>query len=168
MGVLPRSLFRTTAACQMIKNLNHVCHRKFSSVSIASTRFPHLNSPTSKDADELLARMEYREGSVITNYHHDNSNKNGNANIDDDLIMQYNHDWINKFHGHSSIVVRPQTTAEVSSILAYCHEHKIGVVPQAGNTGLVGGSVPIADEIILSIQKLNNGFFHLALFLRIV
>lgn len=51
---------------------------------------------------------------------------------------------------------QPESTEEVSSILKYCNEQKIGVVPQAGNTGVVGGSVPIKNEVILSVEKLND------------
>lgn len=45
---------------------------------------------------------------------------------------------------------------EVSKILQYCHERRIGVVPQAGNTGLVGGSVGLDNEIVLSVEKMNQ------------
>lgn len=55
----------------------------------------------------------------------------------DDLAL-FNNDWMNKYHGKSQVVLRPQTTQEVSSILRYCNEHNIAVVPQGGNTGLVG------------------------------
>ncbi len=58
--------------------------------------------------------------------------------------------------GNARLVVRPKTTAEVSSILAYCHEKNLAVVPQGGNTGLVGGSVPVFDEIIISTQLMDN------------
>jgi FAD/FMN-containing dehydrogenase len=59
--------------------------------------------------------------------------------------------------GTSSIVLRPQTTQEVSSILQYCHENYLGVVPQAGNTGLVGGSIPIgSNEVIVSVERMNR------------
>jgi FAD/FMN-containing dehydrogenase len=61
-----------------------------------------------------------------------------------------------KYRGTSSIVVRPESTEEVSSILQYCYSQHIGVVPQAGNTGLVGGSVPLQDEVILSVERLNQ------------
>jgi len=54
------------------------------------------------------------------------------------------------------MVVRPKTTHEVSSILSYCNDEEIGIVPQAGNTGLVGGSTPVADEVILSVEALNE------------
>jgi len=47
--------------------------------------------------------------------------------------------------GHSQLVLLPSTTQEVSQILKYCNEQKLAVVPQGGNTGLVGGSVPVFD-----------------------
>lgn len=53
-------------------------------------------------------------------------------------------------------MVRPKTTQEISSILQYCNKEKIAIVPQAGNTGVVGGSVPIRDELILSVEALNE------------
>ncbi|XP_061861987.1 D-2-hydroxyglutarate dehydrogenase, mitochondrial isoform X2 [Colius striatus] len=53
-------------------------------------------------------------------------------------------------------MLKPQTTAEVSQILRYCHERNLAVNPQGGNTGLVGGSVPVFDEIILSTLLMNK------------
>jgi FAD/FMN-containing dehydrogenase len=44
----------------------------------------------------------------------------------------------------------------VSAILKYCNEKKLAVVPQGGNTGLVGGSNPVYDEIILSTSRMNK------------
>ena len=44
----------------------------------------------------------------------------------------------------------------MSKILKYCNERKLAVVPQGGNTGLVGGSVPVFDEIILSLKNMNK------------
>jgi FAD/FMN-containing dehydrogenase len=52
--------------------------------------------------------------------------------------------------------VLPQSTQEVSSVLEYCNSRKLGVVPQGGNTGLVGGSVPINTEVVLSLEKMND------------
>lgn len=40
--------------------------------------------------------------------------------------------------------------------MKYCNEQKIAVVPQGGNTGLVGGSVPVHDEIVVSLNKMNK------------
>jgi D-lactate dehydrogenase (cytochrome) len=44
----------------------------------------------------------------------------------------------------------------VSAILKYCNEKKLAVVPQGGNTGLVGGSVPVFDDIVLSTRLMNQ------------
>ena len=60
------------------------------------------------------------------------------------------------FLGESSIVLRPKTTAEVSEILKYCNDRKLAVCPQGGNTGLVGGSVPVFDEVVVSTQLMKN------------
>jgi len=52
--------------------------------------------------------------------------------------------------------VRPQSTSEVSRILKYCNSRMIGVVPQGGNTGLTGGSVPLECEVVLSLENLRD------------
>lgn len=71
-------------------------------------------------------------------------------------IEQYNTDWMGKYHGSSTTVLRPHTTEQVSKIIKWCHERRIGVVPQGGNTGLVGGSVPIKNELILSLSNMSK------------
>lgn len=68
----------------------------------------------------------------------------------------FNNDWMNKYHGKSSTVLRPRTAKEVSEIVKWCNERRIPVVPQGGNTGLVGGGVPINDELILSLGNMTN------------
>ena len=49
------------------------------------------------------------------------------------------------------MALRPKNTEEVSEILKYCNERKLAVVPQGGITGLVGGSVPSFDEVIVNL-----------------
>jgi (R)-2-hydroxyglutarate---pyruvate transhydrogenase len=61
-----------------------------------------------------------------------------------------------KYRGHSQLVLKPGSVEEVSKILKYCNDHKLAVVPQGGNTGLVGGSVPVFDEIVVSLQRMNQ------------
>ncbi|OKL64547.1 D-lactate dehydrogenase [Talaromyces atroroseus] len=78
-----------------------------------------------------------------------------NADAEDDLAP-FNGDWMRKYGGQTKLVLKPQTTEEVSKILAYCNEHKLAVVPQGGNTGLVGGSVPVFDEIIINTARMNK------------
>ncbi len=58
--------------------------------------------------------------------------------------------------GKSPLVLRPSCTNEVSQILALCHETGTAVVPQSGNTGLVGGQVPTGQEILLSLDRMTK------------
>jgi (R)-2-hydroxyglutarate---pyruvate transhydrogenase len=73
-----------------------------------------------------------------------------------DDIEPFNSDWMRKYRGHSKLVLKPGSTEEVSKILKYCNDNMLAVVPQGGNTGLVGGSVPVFDEIVISLQRMNN------------
>ncbi|CAI5758531.1 unnamed protein product [Candida verbasci] len=75
---------------------------------------------------------------------------------DNDDLLFYNEDWMRKYRGQSKLVLKPKTTEEVSQILKYCNDNKLAVVPQGGNTGLVGGSNPVFDEIIISLSSLNK------------
>ncbi|KAJ8908469.1 hypothetical protein NDN08_005178 [Rhodosorus marinus] len=71
-------------------------------------------------------------------------------------LASYNKDWMNQYFGKSKLALRPKTTEEVSQLLRYCNEKRIPVVPQGGNTGLVGGSVPVKDEVIVSMSIMNK------------
>jgi D-2-hydroxyglutarate dehydrogenase len=68
----------------------------------------------------------------------------------------YNKDWMNKWEGQARIVAQPASTEEVSAVLAYCDARRLAVTTQGGKTGLVGGSVPVHDEVILSTTRLNT------------
>lgn len=68
----------------------------------------------------------------------------------------YNTDWLKTCRGSSKVVLRPKNSQEVSEILRYCNGRNLAVVPQGGNTGLVGGSVPVFDEIVISTQLMNQ------------
>ena len=52
--------------------------------------------------------------------------------------------------------MQPTTTDEVSKVLKYCNERKLAVVPQGGNTGLVGGQTPVHDEIVIQLGRMNK------------
>src|SRR5690349_7659367 len=65
-------------------------------------------------------------------------------------------EWRSKYHGHSPLLLKPATTAEVSAIFGICHETATPVVTQGGNTGLVGGQIPLHGEVLLSTQRLNR------------
>lgn len=67
-------------------------------------------------------------------------------------------DWTNRFHGKALAVVRPATTEEVAAVMKIASEKGIPVVPQSGNTSLVGGSTPAGDgkAILLSLNRMNK------------
>jgi FAD/FMN-containing dehydrogenase len=67
-------------------------------------------------------------------------------------------EWRDLFVGKARAVVKPSTTAEVSALLAFAHETGTAIVPQGGNTGLVGGQIPVSDgrEIILSLARMDR------------
>lgn len=73
-----------------------------------------------------------------------------------DDIEPFNADWMRKYRGHTKLVLKPQSREEVSEILKYCNGKKLAVVPQGGNTGLVGGSVPVFDEIVINTSRMNQ------------
>ena len=52
--------------------------------------------------------------------------------------------------------MKPGSTNEVSNVLRYCNDNMLAVVPQGGNSGLVGGSVPVYDEIVISMSRMNK------------
>ena len=60
------------------------------------------------------------------------------------------------FRGHSPMVLRPGSVAEVSAILKLANETATPIVPQGGNTGLVGGQIPHHNEIVLSLNRLDR------------
>jgi len=60
------------------------------------------------------------------------------------------------YHGRSSMMLRPGSTDEVAAILKLANETKTAVVPQGGNTGLVGGQIPFDGELILSLTRLDK------------
>ncbi len=60
------------------------------------------------------------------------------------------------YHGRTQLVLRPGATAEVAAILRLANETRTPIVPQGGNTGLVGGQIPLAGELVLSLTRLDR------------
>jgi len=62
------------------------------------------------------------------------------------------------YRGRTPLLVRPKSTQEVAEVMRICAEARVPVVPQGGNTGLVGGSVPSAEgnEILLCLSRMNR------------
>jgi FAD/FMN-containing dehydrogenase len=75
---------------------------------------------------------------------------------DPDLRASYETDWTRRWSGTALAVVRPASTEEVADVLRACTDAGVGVVPQGGNTGLVGGSVPRATEVVISLRRLDR------------
>jgi FAD/FMN-containing dehydrogenase len=75
-----------------------------------------------------------------------------------DDVAAYLTDWRGLFRGHTPLVLRPASTGQVAEIVRLCAEARVGIVPQGGNTGLVGGSVPDESgaQILLSLSRLNR------------
>ncbi|WP_322760206.1 FAD-binding oxidoreductase [Frankia sp. Cr2] len=78
--------------------------------------------------------------------------------VDRDLTAGYETDWTGAFTGRAAAVARPASTGEVAAVLRVCAAHGRPVVPQGGNTGLVGGSVPAGaatGAVVLSLRRLT-------------
>jgi FAD/FMN-containing dehydrogenase len=80
--------------------------------------------------------------------------------IDQDLRAGYEVDWTRRYTGSCSAVARPRTTAQVAELLRICNAHQVTVIPQGGNTGLVGGSVPRSHSdrsvVVLTTRGLDD------------
>jgi FAD/FMN-containing dehydrogenase len=70
----------------------------------------------------------------------------------------YETDWRDLYHGHTAAVIRPADTAELAQAVRLCAAARVGLVPQGGNTSLVGGATPSADgsELVVSLARLNQ------------
>jgi D-lactate dehydrogenase (cytochrome) len=78
------------------------------------------------------------------------------AITDPHLKAPYLVEMRNLFQGHTPLVLRPGSVAEVSAILKLANETATPIVPQGGNTGLVGGQIPHHNEIVLSLNRLDR------------
>jgi len=130
------SLKRTFSTCSALESRGPV--------QLTSERYPNLKrgdfaSLTSDDVKTFQSILD--PGRVLTS-------GEGTA--------KYNEDWLGTVRGASSCVLRPRDTREVSSILAHCAARQLAICPQGGNTGLVGGSVPVFDEVVVSTELMTN------------
>ncbi len=80
-----------------------------------------------------------------------------NVLVDGDLSA-WEHDWRRRWRGRALAVVRPGSTAEVAAVVTACAAHGVSLVPQGGNTGLVGGGVPDTSgtQVLLSLQRMTR------------
>ena len=75
---------------------------------------------------------------------------------DPDLTASFETDWTGRFAGRAAAVVRPAGTEEVAAVLAALSHAGRPAVPQGGNTGLVGGGVPLHGEVVVSLRRLAS------------
>ena len=70
----------------------------------------------------------------------------------------YLREWRDRYRGRTPVVLRPASTEEVSRIVKVCYDANVGLVPQGGNTGLVGGQIPAmsGNEIVVSLTRLSH------------
>jgi FAD/FMN-containing dehydrogenase len=73
-------------------------------------------------------------------------------------LSAYEIDWRKRYHGRALAVVRPADATEVAAVVRACAAHGASLVPQGGNTGLVGGGIPDASgtQVLLSLVRLNR------------
>ena len=79
-----------------------------------------------------------------------------NALTDPQDLAPYLIEDRNLYHGRSSLVLRPGTTAEVAAICKLANATRTALVPQGGNTGLVGGQIAMNGEVVLSMRRLDK------------
>jgi FAD/FMN-containing dehydrogenase len=73
-------------------------------------------------------------------------------------IAPYLHEWRNRYAGRTPLVLRPDSAEQVAALVRVCAEQEVAIVPQGGNTGLVGGQIPRAEghDILLSLGRMNR------------
>lgn len=78
--------------------------------------------------------------------------------LTDGDLAAYETDWRRRYPGRALAVARPASTAQVGAVLRLCQQHRVSVVPQGGNTGLVGGSTPddSGRQLVLSLTRMKR------------
>lgn len=109
---------------------------------------PYIEHPMSKlnhPTPDLVAKLRAIVGAQY-------------ALTDPEQQLPYLREWREKYFGKTPVVLRPGSVQEVAEVLKVANEARIGVVPQGGNTGLVGGQIPFeaGDEIVVSTERLNQ------------
>ena len=75
-----------------------------------------------------------------------------------EVLKKHCIDWRGEYEGNSNIITFPKSVRSIRNIILFCQKYNFPIVPQGGNTGLVGGGVPRKNknEIILNLSKLNK------------
>jgi FAD/FMN-containing dehydrogenase len=77
--------------------------------------------------------------------------------VDPDELAPHLTEWRNKFVGSTPLLLKPASTAQVAAIVRVCAEAEVGIVPQGGNTGLVGGQIPRSEgcDLLISMSRMH-------------
>jgi FAD/FMN-containing dehydrogenase len=102
-----------------------------------------VQPPPAKLSPELIARF----GAIVGDKY---------AVTDAADVAPYVSEDRNLFHGYSPLVLRPGSTAEVAAICRLATETRTALVPQGGNTGLVGGQTPYGGEVVVSMRRMDK------------
>ncbi|GLT82710.1 hypothetical protein SLE2022_010680 [Rubroshorea leprosula] len=136
--ILPACL-HSSRDCRGLTEANAMQNRYFGSVAELVQRSPSFSTLNSDDISFFKSIL-------------------GEKNVvqDEDVLATANTDWMRRYKGSSKLLLQPRSTEEVSEILKYCNSRHLAVVPQGGNTGVVGGSVPVFDEVIINVGSMNK------------
>jgi glycolate oxidase len=110
---------------------------------MSSLQMPKVDKSIMSNKDKIVSDI----GRII---------KEENILSHNDEIKPYETDALAAYRQVPLLVVLPETVKEVSEILKYCNENKIKVVPRGAGTGLSGGSLPLADCVLLAMGKFNK------------
>jgi FAD/FMN-containing dehydrogenase len=77
---------------------------------------------------------------------------------DPDELAPHLVEWRNRYQGATPLLLRPATTAEVAAVVRVCAEAEVALVPQGGNTGLVGGQIPRPEgnDLLVSLSRMRR------------
>ena len=75
---------------------------------------------------------------------------------DPDVMASHTVDWTGRWHGDADAVVRPADTEQVRGVVLAARAHRLALVPQGGNTGLVGGATPQGGEVVVDLRRLDE------------
>ncbi|MEO6989297.1 MAG: FAD-binding oxidoreductase [Aquihabitans sp.] len=76
--------------------------------------------------------------------------------LDPEVTVGYGLDWTGRFRSEPPAVLRPSTVGEVAAIVAAARTHGVALVPQGGNTGLVGGATPCDGEVVVDLRAMDH------------
>jgi FAD/FMN-containing dehydrogenase len=76
--------------------------------------------------------------------------------LDASDLKNYGKDWTKVYEPNPSIICFPESTSEVSTLLKFCFDHQLAVVPSGGRTGLAGGAVAASGEVVISLERMRK------------